>query len=228
MKKDFIFLIISFFLLLVLISDYEYLFITIPCYISFSYFLVKIVIRRITTSNNSIKTQKTIQPIIKYFFILGLITFLLISLGNKDFYENTFGEYNFFWKLTFVSLIPILLSSIFIKIYITEIILKNAEILLSICIGFFMLCFSLGFYVNTQFYSTETVIIQNINYKSYSKGRGKSGPSYKIYLKTKFDQNERFVISKQLYNAISDNETMIFYIRKGILGYNYAYRIKIR
>lgn len=97
-----------------------------------------------------------------------------------------------------------------------------------ICLCTFMLIPSVGIFINTNISNEierkETIII---NYKTETK-KTKGGYSYFLFIKTKYDSNERLDVQKQLYESIIDDNEIILTLRKGILGYDYITKFDVK
>ena len=91
-----------------------------------------------------------------------------------------------------------------------------------------MLIPSVGIFINTNISNEierkETIII---NYKTETK-KTKGGYSYFLFIKTKYDSNERLDVQKQLYEAIKDDNEIILTLRKGILDYDYITKFDVK
>lgn len=196
------------------ISEFGYLFMSIPLFIVLAYNLCDLILK------NTEKKHQPKRELNKNFQSIFLIGFIPFFFAVRDF-EDTIGGYNLFWKLTFLSLIFAVLIAVIVNWYFSF----NNELrfynLLSICICSFMFVPFVGILINTHISNEterkETIII---NYKTETK-KTKGGYNYFLFIKTKYDSNERLDVKKELYDGIKDDNEIVLTLRKGLLGYDY-------
>ena len=143
----------------------------------------------------------------------------------RDF-EQTIGGYDLFWKLSFFSLIIIILCVLILNKFYNFKNEKRFYNLLSVSICFFLLTPNIGIFINKHI-SIEKERKQEIeiNYK-YINPQSRGSDTYEIFIKTDYDKNERLDIKKEFYESISNNQIVVLTLGKGILGYNYVKKIE--
>lgn len=192
--------------------------ISLPVFVLLSYNLSDLILKFTGT-----KVKKPQTKNFEWIFLLPL--FIILIFGR--YFENTIGGYDLFWKSVFVSLI-FSSSTVFILSYYYNFNndKRKKNKILSLSLFFLLLIPSLSIFINYRFtISPDKKEKIEINEKQISKG-SKGGTSYEIFIKTKFDQNERLSIDKEFYENISDNQLIELTLAEGILGYNYVDEIK--
>lgn len=192
------------------------MFISLPVFVLLSYNLSDLILKL-----NNIKKAKT-----KNFDWIFLISLIIILIFGR-YFENTIGGYDLFWKSAFASLIFSSCTVYILSFYYN---FKNdkrkIDNVLSINIFFLFLIPALSIFINYRIViSPDKKERIEINGKQINKG-SKGGTSYEIFIKTKFDKNERLDIDKEFYENISDNQLIELTLAEGILGYEYVDEIK--
>jgi len=196
------------------ISEFGYLFMSIPSFVILSYYLSDLILKIVHKKGEpKLELNKNFQ----YILFIGLIPSVFVF----RYFENTIGGYNLFWKLVFLSLIFNSLIVIILRRYLNSNGESKSNNVFCICLCTFMLIPSVGIFINTNI-SNEIEKQQTniINYKKISKGR-KGVRNYELFIKTEYDNNERLDVKKDLYEAIRDGNEIVLTLRKGIFGYDY-------
>lgn len=217
MKKNILLILLSVILIFASIKEVGYFFISIPSFFLLSYNLSDIIVKI-----NSKRSRKLIGGKFEYIFLPALICVLVFG----KYYENTLGGYELFWKLAFSGLILNILTIFVLSFFYSFDSVKKVYNILSLCIFFTLLVSSLGVFINYKFAaSNERQERIEIN-KKYINNGSKGGKSYEIFIKTKYDNDERLSISKELYDNISNNQLIELTLSEGALGYDYVKKIK--
>lgn len=203
------------------INEFGYLFMSIPSFIVLAYNLCDLILRNI---NKKHPPKRELNKNFQSIFLIGMIP---VFLSFKAF-EDTIGGYNLFWKLVFLSLIFTVLFTVILSRYFNFDNDFRFYNVLAICICFFLFIPNVGILINTHISNEierkETIII---NYKTETK-KTKGGYSYFLFIKTKYDSNERLDVKKELYEAIKNDNEIILTLRKGILGYDYVTKFDVK
>ena len=151
---------------------------------------------------------------------LGIIPLMFVL---KDL-EFTIGGYNLFWKLSFLSILFSLSVLLILNKKYNLLNEKKFDNLMSFTICFFFLIPALGIFLNTYF--TNGVVYKQsyfIKQKAINES-AKGSKTYIIYIKTKYDDEERLEITKDLYK--SDYQNVELTLKKGLIGYYYVNQIE--
>ena len=211
-------------LILILLTVFFFLFkefwyiyiISVSLFVVFSYNICVLSIKMFSKENLSEKKEKNIE----YVVLIAIFS----SIFLMRYFENTIGGYILFCKLAFGSVVLAVLIVLILNRFIHFNINKINHNILSICISTFVLIPSLGAMLNAKFYRLKTTEIVEINRKDIIKG--KYSDSYAIFIKTKYDSDEILEIDENFYDKISNNQTVKLHAVKGILGYNYIWKIE--
>lgn len=215
MIKNILLVLLSIFALFFSIKEFGYFFISIPSFVLLSYNLSDIILK-LNIKKNTINVKN-----FDYIFLFPLILTLIFG----QYYENTIGGYELFWKLAFISLICSSLTTFILTFFYSFNNDKKRNNILSLCIFFFLLIPSLGVFINYRFSISDDKRERiEINEKYVSKGS--RNRSYEIFIRTEFDKNERLSIDEEFYESISNNQLVELTLSKGVLGYDYVEKIK--
>ncbi|AZA51642.1 hypothetical protein [Chryseobacterium sp. G0201] len=216
MTKNILLILLSAFALFFSIKEFGYFFISIPSFMLLSYNLSDLIVKTSKKSSN-----KTDIKNFDYIFLFAMIPFLIFG----RYFENTIGGYELFWKLTFISLIFSGLTTFILTFFYSFNNDKKKNNILSLCIFFFLLIPSLGIFINYRF-SISDDRRERIEINKKYINNGSRSKSYEIFIRTKFDKNERLSISEEFYESISNNQLIELTLSKGVLGYDYVEKIK--
>lgn len=221
MKQNIIIIVLCSIVLSFTINEFGYLFMSIPSFVILSYNLSDLILKIIHKRH---QPKRELNKNFQYILFIGLIPSLFVF----RYFENTIGGYNLFWKLVFLSLIFNSLIVVILRRYLNSNGESKSNNVFCICLCTFMLIPSVGIFINTKIFNEierkETIII---NYKTETK-KTKGGYSYFLFIKTKYDSNERLDVQKQLYESIKDDNEIILTLRKGILGYDYITKFDVK
>ncbi|WP_265129901.1 hypothetical protein [Chryseobacterium oranimense] len=218
MRKKILVIVASLLVLFFSLRDLGYIFISLPVFILLAYSISNLITELIDKKKNRIKKEKDFE----YLFLFGLVPFLLFG----KYYENTIGGYELFWKLAFTSIIFTGVTILVLNFLYNFNSHKKRNNILSIVIFFFFLVPAIGILINKQFTTgTDRKEKIEINRKYINKG-SRGSESYEIFIKTRFDEDERLEISENLYKNISDNQIVELNLSRGILGYDYVEKVK--
>lgn len=218
MTKNILLIVFSIIVLSFSVPEFGYMFMSVPAVILLSYNLSDLVLKIINQkSDQTHKVNKDFQKVV----FIGLLSVFFVFRT----YEDTIGGYNLFWKLVFISL--------FINIMV--VILVNCSYnfnnefkfynLLGLCIASFLFVPSLGTFLNKNISNeTERKEVIIYNYKDIKEST-RGGKAYEIFIKTKYDSNERLDVKKEVFDAIKEDNILLT-LRKGILGYDYIVKIE--
>jgi hypothetical protein len=214
MTKNIIIIALCGIVLLFTISEFGYLFMSIPSFVLLSYYLSDLILKIVPKKS---QPKRELNKNFQYILFIGLIPFVFVF----RYFENTIGGYNLFWKLVFLSLIFNSVIVVTLRRYLNSNGESKSNNVFCICLCTFMLIPSVGIFINTNF-SNEIEKQQTniINYKKIRKSR-KGVRYYTLSIKTEYDNNERLEVQKQLYEAIREDNKIVLTLRKGILGYDY-------
>ncbi len=219
MLKNIAVILISILILFFSVKEFGYMFISLPVFVLLSYNLSNLILRFRNKKSNKIKDKN-----FEWIFLIPLFIFLIFG----RYFENTIGGYELFWKSAFASLIFSGLTVYILSFYYN---FNNDKPkrnnILSLSIFFLLLIPSLSIFINYRFPISEDKKERIEINKKYINNGSKGGKSYEIFIKTKFDQNERLSIDKEFYERISDNQLIELTLAKGILGYDYVDDIKV-
>lgn len=197
------------------ISEFGYLFMSIPSFVILSYYLSGLILKIVHKKG---QPKRGLNKNFQYILFIGLIPFVFVF----RYFENTIGGYNLFWKLLFLSLIFNSLIIVILRRYLNSNGESKSNNVFCICLCTFMLIPSVGIFINTNFSNgIEKQQPHIINYKKTSKS-SKGVRNYELFIKTEYDNDERLEVQKQLYEAIKDDNKIVLTLRKGILGYDYV------
>lgn len=218
MLKNIAIVLICLLILFFSVQDFGYMFISLPIFVLMSYNLSELIL---LFSNKKIGKKP-----VKNFELIFLIPLFIILIFGR-YFENTIGGYELFWKSAFASLIfsssTIYVLSFYYNFNNNKTKRNNV---LSLSIFFLLLIPSLSVFINYRFpISADKKDRIEINKKHINNG-SKGGKSYEIFIKTKFDKNERLSVDEEFYESISNNQLIELTLAKGILGYDYVDDIK--
>jgi len=219
MSENIIAILISILILFFSVKDFGFIFITLPIFVLLSYNLSNLILQ---FSSKKLDKRKTKN--FEWIFLIPL--FIILILGR--YFENTIGGYELFWKSAFASLIfsssTVYILSLYYNFSNDKPKINNV---LSLSIFFLLLIPSLSIYINYRFsISPDRKEIVEITEKYINNG-SKGGKSYEIFIKTRFDTNERLEISRRFYDEISNiNQNVELTLSKGVLGYDYVKKIE--
>jgi hypothetical protein len=214
MTKNIIIIVLCSIVLSFTINEFGYLFMSIPSFVILSYNLSDLILKIIHKRH---QPTRELNKNFQYILFLGLIPSVFVF----RYFENTIGGYNLFWKLVFLSLIFNSLIVVILRRYLNPNGESNSNTIFCICLCTFMLIPSVGIFINTRISNeTENQQTNIINSKKISKS-SKGVRNYELFIKTKYDNNERLEVQKQLYEAIKEDNEIVLTLRKGILGYDY-------
>lgn len=218
MTKNIIYILLSVVVLSFSVSEFGYMFMSVPAIVTLSYYLSDLVLKIINKKYpNNRKTNKYLE----YSFFIGLFSMFFVFRT----YEDTIGGYDLFWKLSYLAVAVNLLVVVVInQFYNLDTDFKEVT-LLGFCICFFLLVPNLGIFLNKNIASqAERKVTLFINYKNISES-SRNGKSYHLFIKTKYDSNERLEVKKEVYGAIKNDQIIVLTLRKGILGYDYITKV---
>lgn len=219
MSKNIVAILISIVILFFSVKDFGFIFISLPIFVFLSYNLSNLILQ---FSSKKLDKRKTKN--FEWIFLIPL--FIILIFGR--YFENTIGGYELFWKSAFASLIfsssTVYILSLYYSFSNDKPKINNV---LSLSIFFLLLIPSLSIYINYRFsISHDRKEIVEINEKYINNG-SKGGKSYEIFIKTRFDTNERLEISREFYDEISNiNQNVELTLSKGVLGYDYVKKIE--
>ncbi|WP_332454723.1 hypothetical protein [Chryseobacterium aquaticum] len=219
MSKNIVAILISIVILFFSVKDFGFIFISLPIFVLLSYNLSNLILQFSSKKLNKRKTKN-----FEWIFLIPL--FIILIFGR--YFENTIGGYELFWKSAFASLIfsssTVYILSLYYNFSNDKPKINNV---LSLSIFFLLLMPSLSIYINYRFsISPDRKEIVEINEKYINNG-SKGGKSYEIFIKTRFDTNERLEISREFYDEISNiNQNVELTLSKGVLGYDYVKKIE--
>ncbi|KNB61439.1 hypothetical protein [Chryseobacterium sp. Hurlbut01] len=219
MSKNIVAILISIVIVFFLVKDFGFIFISLPIFVLLSYNLSNLILQFSSKKLNKRKTKN-----FEWIFLIPL--FIILIFGR--YFENTVGGYELFWKSAFASLIfsssTVYILSLYYNFSNDKPKINNV---LSLSIFFLLLMPSLSIYINYRFsISPDRKEIVEINEKYINNG-SKGGKSYEIFIKTRFDTNERLEISREFYDEISNiNQNVELTLSKGVLGYDYVKKIE--
>jgi hypothetical protein len=219
MSKNIVAILISILILFFSVKDFGFIFISLPIFVFLSYNLSNLILQ---FSSKKLDKRKTKN--FEWIFLIPL--FIILIFGR--YFENTIGGYELFWKSAFASLIfsssAVYILSLYYSFSNDKPKINNV---LSLSIFFLLLIPSLSIYINYRFsISPDRKEIVEINEKYINNG-SKGGKSYEIFIKTRFDTNERLEISREFYDEISNiNQNVELTLSKGVLGYDYVKKIE--
>ena len=219
MSKNIVAILISILILFFSVKDFGFIFISLPIFVLLSYNLSNLILQF-----SSKKLDKRKAKNFEWIFLIPL--FIILIFGR--YFENTIGGYELFWKSAFASLIfsssTVYILSLYYNFSNDKPKINNV---LSLSIFFLLLIPSLSIYINYRFsISPDRKEIVEINEKYINNG-SKGGKSYEIFIKTRFDTNERLEISREFYDEISNiNQNVELTLSKGVLGYDYVKKIE--
>lgn len=219
MSKNIIAILISILILFFSVKDFGFIFISLPNFVLLSYNLSNLILQ---FSSKKLDKRKTKN--FEWIFLIPL--FIILILGR--YFENTIGGYELFWKSAFASLIFSSSTVYILSLYYNFSNDKpKIDNVLSLSIFFLLLIPSLSIYINYRFsISPDRKEIVEITEKYINNG-SKGGKSYEIFIKTRFDTNERLEISRRFYDEISNiNQNVELTLSKGVLGYDYVKKIE--
>jgi len=219
MSKNIVAILISIVILFFSVKDFGFIFISLPIFVLLSYNLSNLILQ---FSSKKLDKRKTKN--FEWIFLIPL--FIILIFGR--YFENTIGGYELFWKSAFASLIfsssAVYILSLYYNFSNDKPKINNV---LSLSIFFLLLIPSLSIYINYRFsISPDRKEVIEINEKYINNG-SKGGKSYEIFIKTRFDTNERLEISREFYDEISNiNQNVELTLSKGVLGYDYVKKIE--
>jgi hypothetical protein len=219
MSKNIVAILISIVIVFFSVKDFGFIFISLPIFVLLSYNLSNLILQFSSKKLNKRKTKN-----FEWIFLIPL--FIILIFGR--YFENTVGGYELFWKSAFASLIfsssTVYILSLYYNFSNDKPKINNV---LSLSIFFLLLMPSLSIYINYRFsISPDRKEIVEINEKYINNG-SKGGKSYEIFIKTRFDTNERLEISREFYDEISNiNQNVELTLSKGVLGYDYVKKIE--
>ena len=219
MSKNIVAILISILILFFSVKDFGFIFISLPIFVFLSYNLSNLILQ---FSSKKLDKRKTKN--FEWIFLIPL--FIILIFGR--YFENTIGGYELFWKSAFASLIfsssAVYILSLYYNFSNDKPKINNV---LSLSIFFLLLIPSLSIYINYRFsISPDRKEVIEINEKYINNG-SKGGKSYEIFIKTRFDTNERLEISREFYDEISNiNQNVELTLSKGVLGYDYVKKIE--
>lgn len=219
MSKNIVAILISIVILFFSVKDFRFIFISLPIFVLLSYNLSNLILQ---FSSKKLDKRKTKN--FEWIFLIPL--FIILIFGR--YFENTIGGYELFWKSAFASLIfsssAVYILSLYYNFSNDKPKINNV---LSLSIFFLLLIPSLSIYINYRFsISPDRKEVIEINEKYINNG-SKGGKSYEIFIKTRFDTNERLEISREFYDEISNiNQNVELTLSKGVLGYDYVKKIE--
>lgn len=219
MSKNIVAILISIVILFFSVKDFRFIFISLPIFVLLSYNLSNLILQ---FSSKKLYKRKTKN--FEWIFLIPL--FIILIFGR--YFENTIGGYELFWKAAFASLIfsssAVYILSLYYNFSNDKPKINNV---LSLSIFFLLLIPSLSIYINYRFsISPDRKEVIEINEKYINNG-SKGGKSYEIFIKTRFDTNERLEISREFYDEISNiNQNVELTLSKGVLGYDYVKKIE--
>lgn len=218
MLKNIAIVLICLLILFFSVQDFGYMFISLPIFVLMSYKVSVLIIK--------LNDKKAIRKRAKNFEWI-LFASLIIFLIFGRYFENTIGGYRLFWKSAVFGLLLNVLTVYVISFFHNF----NHNIptrynILSLSMSFVLLIPTLSIFINYRFPISadkkERIEINKKHINNGSKGR----KSYEIFIKTKFDNNERIDIDQEFYERISNNQLIELTLAKGILGYDYVDDIK--
>ena len=221
MTKNIIIIVLCSIVLSFTISEFGYLFMSIPSFVILSYYLSDLILKIVHKKG---QPKRELNKNFQYILFIGLIPSVFVF----RYFENTIGGYNLFWKLVFLSLIFNSLFVVILDRYVNLNGESKSNNVFCVCLCTFMLIPSVGIFINTNI-SNETKKQQTsiINNKKISKS-SKGVINYELFIKTEYDNNERLEVQKQLYEAIKDDNKIVLTLRKGILSYDYVTKFDVK
>lgn len=219
MSKNIVAILISIVILFFSVKDFRFIFISLSIFVLLSYNLSNLILQ---FSSKKLYKRKTKN--FEWIFLIPL--FIILIFGR--YFENTIGGYELFWESAFASLIfsssTVYILSLYYNFSNDKPKINNV---LSLSIFFLLLIPSLSIYINYRFsISPDRKEVIEINEKYINNG-SKGGKSYEIFIKTRFDTNERLEISREFYDEISNiNQNVELTLSKGVLGYDYVKKIE--
>jgi hypothetical protein len=169
------------------------------------------------------KFNKFIYYFSGFFFFSGII-FEIFQIRKID---NTIGGLNLFWKAGFIGIIiSIILLLIFKKISPTiyDESERRISILASFILGSFIFSPAFASFIN-HYYSTDKIECKNYNIRSKSIG-GKRNKSSWLFLEIATNKEERFDVTRSLYNQVQAGGQVKLCTKKGKLGYEIVEEFK--
>jgi len=158
----------------------------------------------------------------KILSVFILISFILLIIESNDI-ENTINGLNLFWASCFIgivlaTIIIVILESKFIPYF------KNTNsnsTYISLCFGFFIFTPGITNFINSSFLDNVETKRENyhINRKEISYSGKSSSNSYYLFVEMKNKSEERFHITKEIYDKFYDNGIVVLCTKKGRLGY---------
>ncbi len=156
-------------------------------------------------------------------FFCGII-FEIFEIRKID---NTIGGLTLFWKAGFVGvIISISLLLVFKKISPTiyDESQRRISILASFILGSFIFSPAFASFINHH-YSTDKIECKNYNIKSKSIG-GKRNKSSWLFLEIETNKEERFDVTRSLYDQVQEGGQVKLCTKKGKLGYEIVEEFK--
>jgi len=152
-------------------------------------------------------------------FCCAGVVFLLFEIRRL---ENTIGGFKFFWAYALLGVLMFIVITAVLKIVRPSVYAdshRSFSVHGGLFLGFFLLLPSTASFVNRHFCNTA-IACRAYNVQEKSTG-GKQNRASWIEVQIN-GQEERFTVSRRLWNSLDEGRPVVFCTRQGLLGYDFV------
>lgn len=175
-------------------------------------------------------SEKKTKPMDKFIYYFSMTLFfggLVFEVFEIRMIDNTINGMNLFWKSAFLGVIMAFLSIVLIKSISPTVFdesNRRYSVYLGLYLGFFLFLPASASFLN-HYFADEKMECKNFEIIRKNKG-GKRNTSSLLFLKIGPESEERFEVSKEFYERVTEGEQIKLCTIKGKLGYDFVEKFK--